>query len=552
MITPPPLRRLTLILAGGLAALPALPCMAAAPATHAQVTILGTTDVHGHIYPTDYYTDRPAPLGLAKIATMIETARIGAPHLILVDSGDTIQGSPLEYYHNRVDNAPVDPMMLVMNYLHYDAMAVGNHDYNYGLAVQTKAHGEARFPWLSANTYRVGASDPAFQPYIIRVVDGVRVGVLGLTTPDIPYWDDASDYAGLEFRPSVAEARKWVAILRGKEHADVVVIAMHMGIDRDLGTGNPLPQLPNENGAIAIAMEVPGVDVIFMGHTHKDVPSLTVNGVLLTQAYLWGQRLARADLYLSRVPGGPWTVWAKSATTIPVTARTEADPEVLRLASDSHKATQEWLERKIGTSAAELAEEDAQIRDNAIMNLVQRAELDTGKADVAFASPLNLAARIHKGPVSVRDLYGIYVYDNSMVVVELTGAQLKAALEHSAVRFRPYQPGKSASELLDSNRWPYDFDTAAGVTYVMDLRRPLGDRIRDLKYQGAPIDPNRKFRVATTNYRVNGGGGFTMIKAAPVLYRSADEIRNLMIEWVERHHDIPTEPMNNWHIIPAP
>ena len=548
------MRIIPFALCGALAAIIAPPSPARADsATHAQVTILGTTDVHGHIYPVDYYTDRPAPLGFAKIATMIETARIGAPHLILVDSGDTIQGSPLEYYHNRVDNAPIDPMMLVMNYLKYDAMAVGNHDYNYGPAVQQKAHAEAHFPWLSANTYRVGASEPAFQPYIIKVVNGVRVGVLGLTTPDIPYWDDPSDFAGLEFRPSVAEARKWVSILREKEHVDVIVIAMHVGIERDLATGEPLPQqLPNENSAVAIAMEVPGVDVIFMGHTHKDVPSLTVNGVLLTQAFMWGQRLARADLYLNRVPGGPWKVWAKSASTIPVTVRTEPDPEVLRLARDCHKATQDWLERKIGNCAAELAEGDAQVRDNAIMNLVQRAELETGHADVALASPLNLAARIQKGPVSVRDLYSIYVYDNSMVVVELTGRQLKAALEHSTVRFRPYQPGKTPSELIDGRWPPYDFDTAAGVTYVIDLRRPMGDRIQELNFQGAPIDPDRKFRVATTNYRVNGGGGFTMIKAAPVVYRSADEIRNLMIDWVQRHHDIPTEPMNNWHIVPAP
>jgi len=517
-----------------------------------QVTILGTTDLHGHIYPVDYYTNRPAQLGLAKVATLIATARLGAPNLLLLDSGDTIQGTPLEYYHNRIDNAPPDPMMQAMNYLHYDAMAVGNHDFNYGLAVQIKAHGEAAFPWLSANTYQAGTDVNAYQPYIIKVVNGVRVGVLGLTTPDIPDWEDVPNYAGLEFRPPVAEAKKWVSILRTRERADVVVVAMHMGLERDLATDAPLIQLPHENSAMAIAEEVPGIDLILMGHTHRPVPSLTINGVLLTQADFWGHYLARADLYLKRPPGGPWSVWAKKAAIIPVDKDTAADPEVLGLAASSHQATQAWLARKIGESAQPLSEEDAETRDTAIIDLVQRADLEASHADVALASPLNLAARIPRGPVSVRDICGIYVYDNSLVVVALSGRELKEALEYSARYFKPYQPGKTVAELRNHGLPPYDFDTAAGVSYVIDLTRPLGDRIRDLQFQGAPLDPARKLRVAITNYRFNGGGGYTMLKGAPVVSRSSDEIRNIIIEWVERHHDIPTEPMNNWKIVPSP
>jgi len=518
---------------------------------YTQVTVLGTTDLHGHIYPVDYYTNRPAHLGLAKVATLIATARLGAPNLLLLDSGDTIQGTPLEYYHNRIDNTPPDPMMLAMNYLHYDAMAVGNHDYNYGLTVQHKAHGEATFPWLSANTYKAGTDLNAYQPYLIKVVNGVRVGVLGLTTPDIPDWEDTPNYPGLEFRPTVAEAKKWVSILRTRERADVVVIAMHMGLERDPATGQPLIQLPHENSAMAIAEEVPGVDLILMGHTHRPVPSLTINGVLLTQADYWGHYLARADLYLKRPPGEPWQVWAKKADILPVTKDTAADPEVLHLAASSHQATQAWLARKIGESAQPLSEEDAETRDTAIIDLVQRADLEASHADVALASPLNLAARIPQGPVSVRDICGIYVYDNSLVVVELTGRQLKDALEYSARYFKPYQPGKTVAELKNHGLPPYDFDTAAGVDYVIDLTRPLGDRIRGLQFQGTPLDPARKLRVAITNYRYNGGGNYAMLKGAPVVSRSSEEIRNIIIEWVEKHHDIPTQPMNNWRIVTA-
>jgi len=446
----------------------------AAGTEYTHVTVLGTTDLHGHIFPMDYYTNRPAQLGLAKVATLIANARLGAPHLLLLDSGDTIQGSPLEYYHNRVENAP----------------------------------------------------------------------------PDIPYWDDPADFAGLEFRSPLTEAKKWVAVLRTREHADVVVIAMHMGLERDLGTNQPLIQLPHENQAMAIAEEVPGVDLILMGHTHLNIPSLTINGVLLTQADYWGYYLARADLYLKRSPGGPWTVWAKQAATIPVTKSVDADPAVLRLAAGPHEATLAWLQRKVGESAKALDLEGALRHDTAIMDLVERAMLEFGHADVAMAAPLSMDARIPQGPVSVRDIAGVYIYDNYPVVIEITGAELKAALEHAAQYQKPYVPGKAG--WMGYATWPYTFDTAIGVDYVIDLTQPAGHRIRDLQFHGAPLDPNRKLRVVITNYRYNGGGGFPTLKGAPVVSTSSEEIRNVIIDWVEQHHQIPTEPLNNWRIVPSP
>jgi 2',3'-cyclic-nucleotide 2'-phosphodiesterase (5'-nucleotidase family) len=518
---------------------------------YTQVMVAGTTDLHGHIYPLDYYTNRPEASGLAKVSTVLQTLRLEDPHLLLLDSGDTLQGTPLEYYHNRVDNGPLDPMMRVMNALHYDAMAVGNHDYNYGLQVQAKARREAAFPWLSANTYKVGTNETAFAPYLIKEVNGVRVGVLGLTTPEIPSWETPANYAGLEFRDPVAEAQKWVSILKQREHVDVIVVAMHMGLEQDLSTGETPPsQLAHENYGLAIAEAVPGVDLILLGHTHRELSSLTVNGVLLAQADLWGERVVRADLYLRRTPGGPWQVWAKQAKTIVITKDTAADPAVLQLAASYHQAAQAWLDRKIGESAQPLSAEDARVRSTAIIDLVQRAQLEAGHADVAMTAPFNLAARIPLGPVSVRDIYGIYIYDNTLVVIEVTGQQLKDALEHSARYFKPYVPGKTPADLIDYRIPAFNFDIAAGVNYVIDLTRPPGDRIRDLQFQGAPLDPARKLRLATNNYRITGGGGYTMLKGAPVLSRSSDEIRNLIIDWVERHRQIPTEPLNNWRIIP--
>ena len=515
-----------------------------------QITILGTTDLHGNINPIDYYTNKPDNRGLAKVATLIKRIRGEQPNVLLIDSGDTIQGSPLESFHGRKNNQPRDPMMLVMNSLKYDAMAVGNHEYNFGLKVLEKARQEAQFPWLSANTYETKTGKTHYQPYLIRDVAGVKIGILGLTTPGIPNWDNPPNYAGLEFHNPISEAMKWVAVLRGKEKVDVVVVAMHMGLGEDLRTGEVSPgQVPHENDAVQIAKQVPGIDVIFMGHTHRDVPSLYINGVLITQANAWGRHLARADMYLEKSPQG-WRVYAKAARTIPTDDRVEADPEVVKLAEPYDRETQAWLGRTIGESAADLSAKDARFRDTAILDLIQKVQLEAGNADVSMVASFNSEARIAKGPVSVRDIAGLYVYENTLAVLEVTGQQLKAALEHSAEYFKTYVPGKPIAEQINEKIPSYNFDIAEGVNYELDISKPIGQRIQNLTFKGQPVKPDQKFRLATNNYRVNGGGGYEMYKAAPVVYRSSEEIRELIIDWLEKHKTVPIEPNNNWKLVP--
>lgn len=514
-----------------------------------QITILGTTDLHGNINPIDYYTNKPDNRGLAKVATLINRVRKEQPNVVLVDSGDTIQGSPLESFHSRKNNVRTDPMMLVMNSLNYDAMAVGNHEYNFGLKVLEKARGEAKFPWLSGNTYQKGTERTYHKPYIVKDLAGVKVGIIGLTTPGVPYWDNPPNYAGLEFRDPVPEARKWVETLRTQEKVDVVVIAMHMGLGEDLRTGDVSPgQIPHENEAVTIAKEVPGIDVIFMGHTHREVPSLYINGVLLTQANHWGRHLARADLYLQRESSG-WRVYARSARTIPADDRVEPDPAVVKLAEPYDRQTQEWLERVVAQSPEDLTAEEARFRDTAILDLVQKVQLEAGKADVSMVASFNQNARIAKGPVTVRDVTELYVYENTLAVLEITGQQLKDALEHSAKYYKTYEPGKSLRELIDEKIPAYNFDIAEGVTYDLDITKPIGSRIQNLRFKGQPLAPTRKLRLATNNYRVNGGGGYTMYKNAPVVYRSSEEIRELMVDWLERNKTVPVTPNNNWRIV---
>lgn len=557
--------------------------LAGAQQQRVQITILSTTDLHGNLLPIDYYTNQSDMRGLGKIATLIRQARTENPNALLLDSGDTIQGTPLESFHSRKNNQPPDPMMLAMNALNYDAMAVGNHEYNFGLTVLGKAQKEARFPFLSANTYKKGTNENYFQPYLVKEVSGVRIGILGLTTPGIPYWENPDNYTGVEFRNPLEEAKKWVPILREKEKVDLVIVAMHMGLDRDLATGQQSPgQIPNENMAVAIAQDVPDIDLILMGHTHREVPSLFVRSkffrlenvisdsvvkgesrnesptaypqVLLAQASNWGRSLARADFYLSNTaPAGAkrpqWEIDARQSRTIPVDEKTLVDPEIAAIAAPYDKETQTWLDHPIGTSERELSATDAYFQDTAILDLVQRVQMEVGKADVSLAAPFNLKAHIGKGPVTVRDIAGLYIYENTLVLLEVTGQQLKDALEHSAKFFSPYEAGKTPAELIDPKIPGYNFDVAEGVTYDIDISQPLGQRIVNLRFHGQPLAMDRKLRLVTNNYRAGGGGGYSMFKNAPVLDKSSREIRELIIDWVERNKTVPVEPSNNWKIV---
>ena len=519
----------------------------------AHITILSTTDLHGNIYPIDYNTNKPDARGLARVTTVVKQARKEQPDLLLLDSGDTIQGTPLNFHHARVNNKPPDPMMRVMGAIGYDAMAVGNHEYEFGWDVLNKARGEARFPWLSANTYKKGTAEPYFQPFIVKQVNGVRIGIIGLTTPGMPSLDDPERYySKIDVREPVSEAKKWTAVLRQKEHVDLVVIAMHMGLEADLRTGEKFPgQLPNENAALTIAQSVPGIDVILMGHTHREVPSVYINGVLLAQAEKWGRSIARADVYLERTtPTSRWRVVAKSARTIPVGEQVEPDPEVLRIAEPYHRETQVWLDQVIGDSPVELKAGDERFRDTAILDLVHRVQLEPGNADVSMAMSLNSKARIPKGPVTVRDIIGFYEYEATPVVVEVTGKQLKEALEHSARHFGTYKPNTPLSELTDERFPSYTYDVAEGINYDLDISKPVGERIQNMRFRGQPVTQTQKLRLATITFRVNGGAGYTMFKDARVVYRSSKDLRELIIDWVKRKGQIPTTPTNNWRLLP--
>jgi 2',3'-cyclic-nucleotide 2'-phosphodiesterase (5'-nucleotidase family) len=510
-----------------------------------SIVLLDTTDTHGRIEPWDYYQNKPVNQGLAKVATLIKEQRAEAPDALLLDCGDTIQGTPMAYYFAEKDTSKPNPMIAAFNLLHYDAMEVGNHEFNFGEEEMWKAKSESHFPWLAANikqTYAPGTT-PYFQPYIIKTIKGVRIGIVGFVTPGIPRWEIPEHYRGYEFEPVVQAAKRVIPEVR--KQVDLLVVIMHSGFAKDPVSGEVWPEQGVGENVAPDLTEVPGIDIIFYGHTHSELSEKILNGVLMAQPKNWGMALARADVDM-RQENGHWEVVSKHSRTIPVTAQVEPDPEMMKLAEPYHQETEKYLNTPIAHSSVELSGKYARYQDSPLLDVIQKAEMEAGHADVSMATMLYAGAHIPSGPVTVGEAAALYIYENTLYVVQMTGAQLKDALEHAEGFFSQWPLARGETPKLPS----YNADQAYGVTYEVDLTKPVGQRIVNLQFHGKPVDPAQVLRVATNNYRYTGGGGYSAFKGLPVVFTSSDEIRQIVIDYLTRTKEIPTEAVGNWKMEP--
>ena len=544
-------------------------CLLAFPlaAERVVVSVLATTDLHGNIYPIDYFRDQPAARGLARISTLVRAARTENPNALLIDCGDTIQGTPLEYVYQqyvRTGKLPLslpmpdeplraDPMMLAMNHLRYDALVLGNHDFNYGLRSLDRARADARFPWLSANTaVEPGSGRRPFAPYLLKTVAGVRVAVIGVTTPAIPNWEKPENYRGYRFEPAVEAVERTLAQLRS-ERPDLVVVAAHAGRGPDPGGGAEAARgAPGENMALEIATRVEGVDAVVYGHSHLELAGEKIGNVLLVQPRNWGMSLARLDFTLERSPDGRFAVVEKTSRLIPVRADTEADPELIRIARPYHEAAERYLNTVVAEVAEPLDGAAGRVEDTPLVDAIQAVQLAFTGADVSFTAMFNPRLRVAKGPVTVRQIAALYVYDNELYALEGDGKMVKDALENSARYFVSCRDEACTRPPLTNPRVAgYNYDMAEGVEYEIDLTQPEGNRIRNLRWKGRPLSPGQKLRIAVNNYRAGGSGGYGMFRSAPVVWQSGEDIRQLIIDYYSRKRQLPVKADGNWRIVPA-
>ena len=554
------------------------------------LTVLGTTDLHNNVFNWDYYRGIPYSdsegnrIGLAHASTLIKAVRVlrGKDATLTVDAGDTIQGTPLGYYFAKVRPASgtvKHPMALAMNEVGYDAAALGNHDFDYGIPLLRTWEKQLDFPLLGANVHDAVTSQRAFNPYVLRRIDTgngwVTVGLVGLVTPGCALWNRDSVQARLVFNGVVEEAKVVIPeVLRAG--ADVVVVICHSGATPGSSYGDALP-FP-ENASTQLAEEVPGIDAILVGHAHADIPErfvmnrATGTQVLLSEPLKSAMRVSVMDVVLKK-ESGKWRVSSASAHLLD--ARTaEADPAVVNAVQAAHEATLKYVSTVIGNSTADLTTATACWSDSPAIDAINHVQATTIKAELAHGPAaelpvLSVAAAysrkvdVKAGPLTIRDVAGLYLFDNTLLSIKLTGAQLKGYLEWSARYFNAVSTATVAPHDLTNASTPtaprgtpdYNYDVVYGLdaplTYDIDLARAVGDRIVNLSYAGRPVAAGQEFALAINSYRQSGGGNFPGVREAPVLSNSQQEIRQRIIDYVLAHKtlDAAVFSQDNWRLV---
>ena len=512
-----------------------------------DLVVAATTDVHGRARGWDYYTNAPDTLrGLARVGTIIDSLRRDAVLPVVVDAGDITQGNPLAYVAARVDTTMPNPVIAAMNAIQYDAAAIGNHEFNYGLPTLERVVRQAEFPLLAANAYTT-TGHRAFQPWAISTRRGVKIGIVGATTPGAMVWDRDNLAGKLVIRDIVPEVATAVREVRGTGAA-VVIVVVHSGLNEPSSYDTVAAPVGSENVAARIAREVPGIDLIVYGHTHREMPDTVINGTLLMQPRNWATSVAIAHLGLVR-RDGRWRVTSRRSSVVPVAGHRES-PAVVAVTEEGHRATLRYATTPIGSTTVGWRADSARVVDTPLMDFILEVERQASGAQLASTAAFSLDASLAAGPVTVARLAALYPYDNTLRAVRITGDQLRAYLEQSARYFRRTPDGRFG---VDSSIPGYNYDMVAGVDYTIDVSRPIGERIVALTYEGRPVAPTDTFTMALNNYRQTGGGGFSMLRDAPVVYDRQLEIRQLLIDEVRRRGAIsPADYFHpNWRIIPT-
>jgi 2',3'-cyclic-nucleotide 2'-phosphodiesterase / 3'-nucleotidase / 5'-nucleotidase len=528
-----------------------------------DLTIAATTDVHGRLRAWDYYANAADPArSLAGAATIVDSLRRANPgRVVLVDGGDLLQGNPLLFVAAKVSPTPVHPVIAAMNVMQYDAAALGNHEFNYGVPLLRRALSQAAFPFLAANV-QIGAGAAFVAPFTMvtrQLTRGttVRIGIVGGTTPGSMVWDaDNLRAARVTVTDIVPAVRRAVEEVRRRK-ADVVIVVLHSGLDGEATYDTVATKLPSENVAARVPREIDGIDLVVYGHSHRELVDSTINGALLMQPRNWAATVGVATLSMERA-GGRWRVVARRGQSIRVAGHAES-PAVLAATARSHQATVAWATAPVGRTTVAWRSDSARVADMPITDFVNEIMRRESGAQLSATAAFALDASLDTGSITLAALSKLYPYDNTLRVLKVSGTQLRLFLEHSARYYRSLEPDGRvpATGIVDASIPGYNFDVVAGAEYVLDLTRPVGQRVTSLTVNGRAVTPADSFTLALNNYRAGGGGGFAMLAGAPVVYERDIDIRQLLIDEVRKvtaageRLDPARYGTRNWRLEPA-
>lgn len=527
------------------------------------VRLAVTTDVHGMIYPTDLVRMEPSDHSLAHIYSYVEKQRQKEDTLFfLLDNGDFLQGQPTVYYYNFMEPQSVHLSARVMNFMGYDAGTVGNHDIETGPSVYNKVREELDFPWLAANAVNMHTGTPYFTPYTILESGRRKIAVLGLITPGIPHWLPRNLWPDMEFRDMVETAAEWVPRIQASEKPDLMVGLFHSGTDASYG-GNENAYL-NENATLLVAENVPGFDVIFAGHDHQVLNQWIINkqgdSVLVVDP---GSHARFAgEVTIQFAADGSHRLEGR---IIPMEEYAASSALLNQFASEYETVTA-YLTDTITWLREEMSSTDALFGPSPMMSLIHRVQLELSGADLSFTAPLSLSARLEKGPLLVSDMFQLYRFENMLYTMALTGEEIDRYLEYAAGIWFSTMHGPGDPMLLYQKDRPgwlanryYNFSSAAGIDYVVDLTRPAGDRVTILGFSdGAPFLSEHNYQVAINSYRGNGGGGHLTRGSgisqeeleSRITWSTDIDLRYYLMEALSERDTLENITWSNWKIIP--
>ena len=551
-----------------------------------------TTDVHGMFFPTNYTTGRAVGGSMARVSSYVKSQRTTyGNNLILLDNGDILQGQPTNYYWNFIDTQDENIAASVVNYMGYDAQAFGNHDIETGHNCYDKWNREVKCPILAANMINAETGNPYTNPYKIIEREGVKIAILGMTTPAVPNWLSESLWSGIRFEEMVSCTRKWVKTIKEKENPDLIIGLFHSGLK-----GGITNDEYDENATLAVALRVHGLDAIFYGHDHlsnfgfirqyeektddypfyfitKDGgPSSAVSlsktdSVLIvnpgSNAYNVGEATITLTMQNNKVVSKKITGQLVSMKSMPI------DEEYMNYFADDIRRLQEYTTKKIGTFESSMNMGDAFFGSSAFIDFIHNIQMKTTGADISFTGPLAINTTINAGTVTTADIFNLYKFENTLYVIQMTGAEIKNYLEMSYGQWTNQMKSSDDHILLfdDKNNernngfknFYGNFDSACGIDYTVDVTKPEGQKVNILKMSnGLPFDTTKMYKVAINSYRGNGGGELlTKGTGIPkeelksrIIYRSELGLRHYLAEEIQKQGSVNPKPNNNWRFIP--